>query len=346
MATLWKRKKKGGFVYMIDFYYGGKRIQRSAKTDDRQTAKLILKDIEARVAKGSFNIEDIKPRKKVFLNDFIKEYLSFSKSHKAYMTWMREKLVLKMFRNFAGNIPLAAIDRKLLDEYMQERIKSLSRASVNIDLRHMKAALTKAVEWQYLLKNPAKGIKPLSIPQNAPKFFTEQQMGLINQNIQAEHISQIVLFAVNTGVRIGELVNIRWQDIDLDKKTIRIAQTIEHQTKSKRERTIPMNTAVYNLIEGMERRGDYVFCRLDGRKRQCHYISWSFKKMLRKVGLEEQYSFHSLRHTFASQLVQKGVAIYHVSKLLGHSNIKTTEIYAHLAPENLHEVVKLLDHEL
>jgi integrase len=163
--------------------------------------------------------------------------------------------------------------------------------------------------------------------------------------IEFEPLKQIVIFAVNTGARISEILNVQWIDIDFHRKTVRIAQRGDFQTKTKRERTIPLNETLYDMLAGMERKGEYVFCRINGDERDKNYISRKFKDVLRKIGLAEGYKFHSLRHTFASLLVQKGVSIYKVSKLLGHTNVKTTEIYAYLAPEQFHEEVNLLDYQ-
>jgi site-specific recombinase XerD len=97
------------------------------------------------------------------------------------------------------------------------------------------------------------------------------------------------------------------------------------------------------VLAGMERKDEYIFSRLDGMKRDKHYVCRSFKKALRKAGLGDGYSFHSLRHTFASQLGQKGISLYVVQKMMGHANIKTTKIYAYLVPEKFHGVVGVLE---
>jgi site-specific recombinase XerD len=125
--------------------------------------------------------------------------------------------------------------------------------------------------------------------------------------------------------------------------TVRISNKDDFETKSKKERTIALNETAYNVLAGMERKDEYIFSRLDGKKRDKHFICRSFKEALRKAELGDGYSFHSLRHTFASQLVQKGISLYMVQKLLGHANIKTTEIYAYLAPEKFHGVVGVLE---
>ena len=131
MATLRKRKSKNGkVVYLVDFYFNGKRFVRSTKTDDPKTAKLILKDIEARIAKNNFSIEEINPKKKVYLKQFIKEYLEFSQTHKAKKTFLADKLSLNLFMKFVGDRTLSSIDRKLIDQYLNKRAKEVKKSSL------------------------------------------------------------------------------------------------------------------------------------------------------------------------------------------------------------------------
>jgi site-specific recombinase XerD len=344
MSTLRKRMLKGGgFFWEIDFYNKGRRFRKSTKTDDHKVAKLIQKEIEAKIAKGLFQVEEMKQKKAVFLKEFIDEFLDYSKSRKAFSTWVRDRIVLKGFYAFTGNRSLDSIDKRLIDQFLQERVGRLKKTTVNIDLRHLKAAFSKAVEWGHVQTNPVKGLKPFEVPQSAPKYLNEMQFKKILMVIQYQHLKEIVLFAANTGVRVSELINIAWADVDFHNMTVRIANKDDFQTKTKRERTIPLNETAYDVLSGLERKGEYVFCRKDGVKRDKHYVCRSFKAAVRKAGLGEGYSFHSLRHTFASLLVQKGISLYIVQKLLGHSNIKTTEIYAYLAPEKRHDVVAVLD---
>ena len=151
----------------------------------------------------------------------------------------------------------------------------------------------------------------------------------------------MVIFAANTGVRIGELINIEWQDIDFERRVIRIRNKKDFTTKSKLERSIPVNDQVFSLLTRLPRNGRYIFESNRGGRRCSTKLSKQFTKYLRAAGFGREFTFHSLRHTFASRLVQRGVSLYVVSKLLGHSNIKTTEVYAHLA-ETFHDAVSLL----
>lgn len=105
----------------------------------------------------------------------------------------------------------------------------------------------------------------------------------------------------------------------------------------------PLKEIVIFAVNTGVRKGEYIFCRNDWKQREEHFIARKFKEYLKSIDLGDGFSFHSFRHTFASHLVQKGVSLYKVSKLLGHANIRTTEIYAHLTPETFHDVVRLLD---
>jgi integrase len=343
MATLRKRKNKSGrIVYLIDFHLNGRRFVRSTKTDDLKTAKLILKDIEAKIAKKTFKVEEISSDKKVYLKQFAHEYLGYSGTHKAPKTVLRDQLTLKTFMNQVGDRTLTTIDHKLIDQYLNSRAQSVKKSTVNIELRHLKAAFSKGVQWGYIEKNPFGQVRPFRIPESAPLFFAEAEILNLLKSIEEHWLKEIVIFAMNTGVRIGELINLEWSDIDFGKRVIQISQKDDFTTKSKRERLIPMNNEVFELLTGFKRNGSYVFPTAEGLRRGQGFISKRFKRHVRKIGMDERFTFHSLRHTFASHLVQKGVSLYIVSKLLGHSNLKTTEVYAHLAPETFQEVVNLL----
>lgn len=150
-----------------------------------------------------------------------------------------------------------------------------------------------------------------------------------------------VVFAVLTGMRRGEITNLRWQDVELSRKLIAIQSSPTFKTKQGKRRTIPLNeTALYilNARHGKDT-SEYVFT-LNGKKIYDEWITHKFKYYVYEARLkDDRLHFHSLRHTFASWLVQDGVSIYAVKELLGHSDVKTTQVYSHLQPEQLHSTV-------
>jgi len=161
--------------------------------------------------------------------------------------------------------------------------------------------------------------------------------------VEHQDLKDLFRFAVNTGLRQMELLNLEWRQINFKDKYL-ILDNSSHITKSKKIRTIPLNVVALQILTERERskRGDLVFT-LDDKRITQSFISHKFKKIVKKSGLNPKLNFHSLRHTFASWLVQKGVNIFEVSKLLGHSDIRVTEIYSHLRAEDLLNSVNRLN---
>src|SRR5690606_858711 len=114
-------------------------------------------------------------------------------------------------------------------------------------------------------------------------------------------------------------------------------------TKSKKERIIPIHPRIASIvIRQNSNSDDFIFNRKINFKYNEDYVSKQFKKALRAAKLNDKIHFHSLRHSFASNLVQKGVNLYVVKELLGHEDIKTTQIYSHLTQSSLLNAIQLL----
>lgn len=342
MAFLKKRPRKNGFVYYIYFNYNGKKHGKSTGTDDKKTAQMILKEIEAKLAKNTFKLEDITPQKSVYLKDFAVEYLEYSKSRKAVKTFNSDRLSLRKFIEFTGNITITSVTPKLIDKYLIKRVEEVKTSSVNVEIRHLKAAFSSAVKWDHIKKNPFIGIKQFSTPKNKAIFFTDKEISALIDVIEESWLIDIVIFAVNTGLRIGELVNLKWVDIDFNKKHIMVKNSNTFTTKNKLERKVPLNQEARNLLLTLPHLSEYAFPNGNGKIRDRVFVSRRFKRYIRLLKLNEEFTFHSLRHTFASHLVRNGISLYQVAKIMGHTNSKTTELYAHLAPDDLQDAVDTL----
>ncbi len=195
----------------------------------------------------------------------------------------------------------------------------------------------------YLNSNPCEGIKRIKIPEKQPLFFTEIEFVKLIKTIDNNDIKDLTIFAVNTGLRQMELLTLQWEQINFRDKLLTLDNR-NHLTKSKKIRTIPLNISSMQIIVEREINSIHknVFTYLNNKITQ-DQISKIFKKYVLATHINSKLNFHSLRHTFASWLVQRGVSIYQVSKLLGHTDIKTTEIYAHLRAEDLRESVEMLN---
>ena len=227
--------------------------------------------------------------------------------------------------------------------FFQERITNTSIYAARKDYINLSSSFTKAIQDGYLKDNPCKMIKRFKIPEKQPLFFAEPEYQILLNAIDDKLVKDMVIIAANTGLRQMEILKLEWSQINFRDKFL-ILDNRNHLTKSKKIRTIPLNiNSMQVLIEREREKNNNLVFNRDGQLIKQEIFCQTFKKYIIKSKLNPKLNFHSLRHTFASWLVQKGVSIYEVSKLLGHSDMKVTEIYAHLSPENLRNAVELLN---
>ena len=250
----------------------------------------------------------------------------------------------------------------------------LAPSSINRRVTTLKALLNKAVEWDVITVNPLNKVKPIKVDRSSRVRYltskeeaslrlaldhreTDIRKGRMSGNTWrevrgystlpslnapfADYLKPMVLLALNTGLRRGELFNLTWADVDLGRKQL----TVEGTTaKSGQTRHIPLNREAHKLLMDWQKQSNekLVFPspvtneRFDNIKR-----SW---EGLRDRAQLQDFVFHDLRHTFASKLVMAKEDLYVVKELLGHSTIQMTEKYAHLAPElKASAVEKLVD---
>lgn len=189
--------------------------------------------------------------------------------------------------------------------------------------------------------NPAKGVKLLKEKPKIPRHLTGEEVYSLLEGCPPR-IYALVVTAVNSGMRRGELLNLVWTDMDLKKRIITVRNKENWHTKNYESRTIPINDFLFEVLSKHPHhiRSPYVFCNPDGSPFNNTWLN--FEAALKKAGIEH-LPFHCLRHTFASHLVMSGVDLATVQKLLGHKNIKTTMRYSHLTPDHVRGAVEKLD---
>jgi integrase len=177
-----------------------------------------------------------------------------------------------------------------------------------------------------------------------PDFITTADFEKLLATIAQGWLREMVVFAVLTGLRRGELCNLKWQDVNFATKVVLIHSSATFKTKHGKSRVVALNNTAYLLLQSRKQvsPSEYVFTLNDKKIRDQH-AGRPFKRAVRAAKLsDQQLHFHSLRHTFASWLVQNGASLYQVQKLLGHSNPRITQVYAHLQPSEMHEIVERL----
>ena len=287
----------------------------------------------------------------VCLSTFFHDYLKYAEANLARRTLNIHRYALRRFQALVGDIPLTSVSPFHFDSYKTYRSgmtsglrlkipQSVRPITVNIDLRALRAAFSVAVRWQLIAKNPFSGLKHMFVPQQSPVFCTKDDVQKLLATTSESWLKEIIVSAILTGMRRGEIVNLRWKDVDMERRTLKIESNPNFVSKQGRKRVIPLSDTAFLLLK--KRTGistQYVFT-LNGRKIFDEWITHAFKKAVRAAKLnDDRIHFHSLRHSHASFLVQAGVSLYEVQQLLGHSSTRVTEVYSHLQPEMRHETV-------
>jgi integrase/recombinase XerD len=150
-------------------------------------------------------------------------------------------------------------------------------------------------------------------------------------------------------MRRDEIRLLKWSSINLKERSITVSNTKTFTTKSKKERIIPINDTLYEMLKNRLpkiinlSRDELVFQKHSGIPYHPDYLTKQFKKVVRDLGMSEKIRLHSLRHSTASNLAQANVSLYIIKEILGHQDISTTTQYSHLQKENLTNAIKVLD---
>lgn len=337
-----------GSYYGVFTKAGRKHWVRIGRVD-KQNARKILRQLEVEYAKDRLNLTEEKP---ITLFEFLDKYLDYTKANKAQSTYKRELQILKHIREYFGNVFLRKITNHMVEGYKAERLKDdVTNSGVNRELAVVSHMLRKAVDWQYIKDSPYKGIRLLKKEINPVKFLSIEEMDKLYESASS-WLKPILLVLRNTGVRLHELLNLRWKDLDFNRNCITV-----RSNKTNSYRVIPMNaelkdTLLYLKDWYINPRGItvsprqdiqklYLFCNPDGSKlKSIDPIRTPFKTMCRRTKIKA--SPHLYRHSFASHLVMAGESLASVKELLGHTQISTTMIYAHLSPQHIARAVENL----
>ncbi|MCP3685000.1 MAG: tyrosine-type recombinase/integrase [bacterium] len=347
MASLFKRSYKSGkAVWAIKYRIDGIQKLHTIGAVDKRTAEKEYHKFCHKLMEGGIEEKEVKD---IYFDDFKEKYLEHSELVKGPETMDRESRIIRVFRRFIGNIKVKSINRMLIDGYIRHRLKcrskvtgrNISNSTVNLELRIMKVVLNTAQAWGYIASNPIKGIKMLKeVRSEHPRFLSIEEIQSFREAFKGKPMENLVNFYLWTGARRNEALTLTWDDVDFKKKTITIRA---HNSKSNRARFMYPPEDCWDMLKSLKRRKDnLVFGPIspDGEDLQQWRSDWIGKTVslaCNKLGLEWA-TLHTLRHTFASHLVMAGVPLYTVKELLGHSSIKTTEIYAHLAQRHKSEM--------
>ncbi|MBD3181882.1 tyrosine-type recombinase/integrase [Candidatus Poribacteria bacterium] len=332
MPNIYQRKNKRTAKWSVYVVFpNGQRFRRTVGT--KKEAERVQRKLEAEIVEGKWELwlkEDIT------FSDLVEGYLEYSSTTKARSTSRGDKCrINKHLLPHFGKIPLSQITPQMLENYKQKRVKEgAAPVTVNHDLSNLSHMFKMAIRWGYIDKNAASSVERMKVTKNLPRFLNQEEIQRLIEAAEGSYIHPLIVTALHTGMRKGELFNLKWMDIDFDRRTVTIQSKSDWHTKNYKSRMIQLTPVLYNILrEHRERSGlsEYVFTYCGKKLKSNIKRTWS--GVLGKAGLE-RVTLHTLRHTFASHLVMAGVALREVQELMGHQSYETTLLYAHVAEEH------------
>lgn len=312
---------KRGDNWYISFWFKGKRIKESIGPS-RKVAEAVIAKRKGEMAENKY-LDKRKELPPIKFHDFAVEFLKWTKVNHKPASRTRELSNMRTLEKTFGGKNIHEITAWSIEQYKVKRKAEVKASSVNREIAMLKSMLNKAVEWGKLKEAP-KRVKLLKGVESRLRYLMPDEVQRLISNC-SDHLKPIVIVAIHTGMRKGEFLSLRWNQIDFEKGIITLSDT-----KNDQRRYVPMDETVKSTLLEIERKSDYVF---RGKKegKPLGWIELSFHNALEKSGIED-FRIHDMRHTFASNLVMAGVDLMTVKELLGHKSIEMTMRYAHLAP--------------
>jgi integrase len=363
MGNIYKRGK----VWYIDVTVKGRRVRKRVAKSKR-LAELALKDAEVKAAKEEFGFA----QNDISLGKFIELFMEYSRTNHRPASTDRYRAVIDNFCRFLESFPnitfISEITTELIERYKIYRKGSWTNGNgspvknenditaktrrgarahtINFEINTLRLMFNLAIDWGYLKANPTKNVKKLKVDDSKPvRFLTKTECQRFLEATPT-HLYPIYFTFINTGLRKSELENLQWVDIDFKRRKIIIWHKEGWHPKSG-EREIPVNDALYNVLKDLKSerkvkdKKEYIF-NVKNSGRSHNLLRNELIKIAKKADIENLTKVHTLRHTFASHLVMQGVDLPTIQKLMGHSDIETTMVYAHLAPDHLTSAVNKL----
>lgn len=359
-------------TWAIVIYLGteqGKKRQKwytvhGSKKDAERELRRLLHEMDT----GAF----VEPSK-LTVGEYLTQWLEYVKMQVSGPTYDRYEAIVRLHLTpRLGKIPLHKLSplqiqkayAQMMADGNHHKAGGVSPRTAATHHRVLHRALDQAVKWQLLSRNPAENVEPPRYQRREMRVLDEEG---VRELLDAARESQVylpILLAVTTGMRSGEILALRWEDIDLASGTATIRRTMaqgrglyfkEPKTaKSRRLVRLPgitvealkeahRNQAQHKLLLGASyKQNDLVCCQPDGGPIWPSNLREGFHRVLGRIG--KSMRFHDLRHTHATLLLRQGVNPKIVSERLGHSNIGLTlDTYSHVLPDMQEEVVRKLD---
>ena len=333
MATIETRiGKDGDKQYRVKVRMRG-HPSASATFDRITDAKRWAAETEAAIRQGRY-FQQAEARRHT-VADLVDRYIGETLPHAAIRHKNERALLLNRWRDRLGHLTLADLTGPKIAEARASMLGRITRlgkpvtpASVNREMQALSSALTAAVkEYGWLDDSPMRKVKRLTEPSGRVRFLSAAERGALLRECRAhdEALHTLVVMAISTGARQGELLGLRWADVDMRRGLLTF-----HETKNGERRSVPLVGAAFTLLaeHGKVRRmdTDLVFPGRTGKSRE---VGKMFREACQRAGVKN-FRFHDLRHTAASELAMGGATLAEIAEVLGHKTLQMVKRYAHL----------------
>ncbi|QDE69825.1 integrase [Myxococcus xanthus] len=381
----WTTKEgKSEEAWQVDFVFqhadGRKqRVVKFSPVQTRRGAEQYERELRSALLNGTFGKEQCGEESPITLADFTPRLLTYSENNNKHSSVDSKRQILRdhilpFFGKVAlANIRLAEIEdfkahmrkkksaahkrkdsasKRAIRKRQRSEPKPLSLKTINNVLTVLHKLLTLAEEHGVIRQAPR--VKPFGkLPKPPFDFLSFEEADQLLAVAEPEWRT-LLLVAIKTGLRQGELIGLQWNDLTLARGLLHVRRTIwrgiEGLPKGGRERTVDLPASVVDALnDHRHRRGRFVFCQEDGQPLTKGKMAAPLGRALRAAGITRevgQIGWHDLRHTYGSHLAMRGVPLKVIQELMGHATIEMTNRYAHLSPDTRREAVAVLDRPL
>jgi len=345
-----KRNQGGAISWGIEFYdENGVRKRRIIRNAQSKKEAVLALNMQVQVEfRKEYRADFV--QKEIMFTEFAETYLNdYAKVNKK--SWRSDYYYLNAnLVPFFNDVFISRLNQYSVEKYKLKRVKDgVQKSTINRELACLRKMLNKAVDWEFLQRNPVSGVKLFSEKDNLKErvLNSEEEQRLLKSSV--DYHRPIIKVAIHSGMRRGEILNLKWQNVDLEKRELRVTNT-----KSGKARLVPVNEVLFKEFKKLKNtayQSEYVFINSNTGLPFVD-IKKAFKSACKRAKVQG-LRFHDLRHTFASRLVANGVDLITVKDLLGHSSVRITERYTHsnntqkkravelLASENLSDICQI-----
>ncbi|GMW01804.1 MAG: hypothetical protein AMXMBFR84_29410 [Candidatus Hydrogenedentota bacterium] len=359
-AHVFARSTQTGKTYYVGWRDRNGRYRRKKVGKSKTLAKKLAGDIEAKLERGEAGLE----KKDYPIEKFFKEYQTRTEPRLSASYHRRNQQIFDHIARFLedtkrGHITrLSQLTPGLIEEYQAHRMKQkaaqtkkpITKRTVNIEVSSLKTALNKAVKWGLLVSNPLQGIEKLKEDDSKVIRALTQDEARELLTAADEWFKPILLVAMYTGLREGELIHLQWDDVDFDQRVIRIRRKAGWNPKSSgrniREREIAIPSDLISFLKSYKKthknpNDEWVFHMRDGSQLRSG-LRKNLMRLTKRLGFAEVTQFHALRHTYATHLIAACKDVTVAKELLGHVDIRTTMRYTDVTADRKRQAVELL----